>query len=99
MATRMEMCPPSFARQHSPLGPPGAQVPVQDHAELASLRAVLDGLLGPHPHFPVQSELESTSRARSRPTPHRSQCECFSELCACYLATEGQRGVTKPLWQ
>src|SRR5262245_53658365 len=99
MATRMAMCPVSFARQHSPLGPPGAQVSVQDDAELASRIAVLDRVLGPHPHVPVQSELKSTCRRRSGPTHHRWQCEYFSELWTLYLSTGRPEGVTKPLWE
>src|SRR5262245_5714531 len=97
MATRMAMCPLSFARQHSPLGPPGAQVPVQDHAELASRIAVLDRVLGPHPHFPEQSEIESTCRGRLGPNPRRSQFEYFSELRTCYLRNGRPQGGDKTL--
>src|SRR6185436_21122503 len=41
MATRMAMCPPSLARQHSPLAPPAAQGLVRVRAEFLSQSAVI----------------------------------------------------------
>src|SRR5262245_2783715 len=99
MATRMAMCPLSFARQHSPLGPPGAQVPVQDHAELASRIAVLDRVLGPHPHIPVQSEFREHLLGALRTESSSFAVRILLRTLHMLLSNGRCEGVTKPLWE